>query len=179
MTESLIALCKSEDPKAQRELYEAFSGKMFRICYRYLRHQMDAEDMLINGFVKIFKNMPALDYRSKEATEAWMKKIMVNECLMFLRKKRNLSFSQETIENSIESAVLPIDELDAEEIYATILQLPQGYRTVFNLYEIEGFTHKEIASQLGITENTSKSQLFKAKITLRQMLIRKGVLYEK
>jgi RNA polymerase sigma factor (sigma-70 family) len=177
--ESLIILCKRGDEKAQRELYDKFSGKMFRVCYRYLQNQMDAEDALINGFVKIFQGLNNLEYRSKEAAEGWMKKIMVNECLMFLRKKKTFSGISEETGNDMESAVIPVDDLEVEEIYAMILKLPDGYRTIFNLYVIEGYNHREIGAQLGISENTSKSQLHKARIMLQKLLTQKGITNEK
>jgi RNA polymerase sigma factor (sigma-70 family) len=177
--ESLIILCKRGDEKAQRELYDKFSGKMFRVCYRYLQNQMDAEDALSNGFVKIFQGLNKLEYRGKSATEAWMKKIMINECLMFLRKKKVFSGISEEVENVMESAVIPVDDLEVEEIYALILKLPDGYRTIFNLYVIEGYNHKEIGAQLGISENTSKSQLHKARIMMQKLLTKKGITNEK
>lgn len=179
MIEDLIILCKRGDKKAQRQLYEKFSGKLFRLCYRYLRHQMEAEDVLVNGFVKIFQNINNLEFRSTEATEAWMKKIMVNECLMSLRKKRALSYIPEEAEAGKEAATVPVDDLEVEEIYAQILKLPHGYRTVFNLYVIEGYNHKEISLQLGISENTSKSQLHKARLMLQELLVKEGISYDK
>jgi RNA polymerase sigma factor (sigma-70 family) len=177
--ESLIILCKRGDEKAQRELYDKFSGKMFRVCYRYLQNQMDAEDALINGFVKIFQGLNNLEYRGVAETEAWMKKIMINECLMFLRKKKAFSGISEQTENDMGSAVIPVNDLEAEEIYAMILKLPDGYRAIFNLYVIEGYNHREIGAQLGISENTSKTQLHKARIMLQKLLTQKGITNEK
>ena len=174
MEESLIILCKRGDQKAQRMLYDRYCSRMFRLCYRYLQNQMDAEDILINGFVKIFEHFKNLEHRSNESTEAWMKTIMVNECLMFLRKRKVLFYAPENI-GEHHLITLPLDDMEVEEIYTVILKLPTGYRTVFNLYVIEGYNHKEIAAQLGISENTSKSQLHKAKAMLQQILTREGM----
>ena len=177
--EQLLHQCIAGDSRAQKTFYEHYANKMFRVCYRYVKNEPDAEDILINGFLKVFKHLPNLDYRGERSLEAWIKRIMVNESLMFLRKNANFRFVDDSQANHIGmSAEVPY-KLAAEEIYSLILRLPVGYRTVFNLYVIEGYSHKEIASQLNISENTSKSQLSKGRALLRKLLEKNGIHYEK
>ncbi len=166
------------DSRAQQMLYEQFANRMFRVCFRYLKEEWQAEEALIKGFLKVFQHLSQFEYRGDTSLEAWIKRIMVNESLMFLRKKHPYHLITETQADTMESDLAPDSDLHAEEIYALILQLPTGYRTVFNLYVIEGYSHHEIASQLNISENTSKSQLSKAKAALRHLLTKHGITHE-
>ena len=168
--DELINLCQKEDPKAQEILYDRFAIKMFRTCYRYLKNEQDAEDVMISGFVKVFKNIHKFENRHQYSLEAWIRRIMVNESLMLLRKNNQFTFVDEFPEIKSHDTILPDSNLRAEDLYKLVRQLPNGYRTVFNLYVIEGYSHKEIAGQLGVSENTSKSQLSKAKAMLRRLL---------
>ncbi len=165
----LIRALKGSDPKAQRMLYEKFSGKLMSVCLRYVGDRMTAEDILVQGFMKIFDSVP--QFREEGSFEGWMRRIMVNEALAYLRQQRRI------LDNvSIEEAAAVPDytyadqNLEASEIMEMIGKLPFGYRTVFNLYAIEGFTHLEIAETLGITESTSKSQLHRARAHLQKMM---------
>ena len=151
---------------------------MYRICFRYVREELQAEDLLISGFMKVFKRLDQLEFRSEGSLEAWIKKIMVNESLMYLRKRYNFTLVTETEAHCLETGATIEAQLSAEEIYALILGLPTGYRTVFNLFVIEGYSHAEIAEQLGISENTSKSQLSKARAALRSLLLQNGFTHE-
>lgn len=151
-------------------LYDRFAIKMFRTCYRYLKNEQDAEDVMINGFVKVFNNIERFENRHQYSLEAWIRRIMVNESLMLLRKNNQFSFVDDFPDIKDTGTFLPDASLRAEDLYAVIRKLPTGYRTVFNLYVIEGYSHKEIAEQLAISENTSKSQLSKAKAMLRRQL---------
>jgi RNA polymerase sigma-70 factor (ECF subfamily) len=166
--EKLIRLCAKKDRKAQSELYEIFSEKMFRLCFRYTGNTYDSEDILADGFIKIFENIENFKAQNENSLEHWIKKIMVNECLMFLRRRKKIEYSEtEMIVQYSES----IDDLMNEKsILKSIMELPDGYRTVFNMYVIEGFSHKEIGAQLKISEQTSKSQLSRAKAYLREIL---------
>ena len=166
--DELIHLCQNEDPRAQQLLYERFAIKMFRTCYRYLKNEQDAEDVMINGFVKVYKNIKNFENRHQYSLEAWIRRIMVNESLMLLRKNNQFTFVNDFPDIKDSNVVLPDSNLRAEDLYTLIRKLPPGYRTVFNLYVIEGYSHKEIAEQLSISENTSKSQLSKAKAMLRR-----------
>lgn len=165
----LIRALRGSDPKAQRVLYEKFSGKLMSVCLRYVGDRMTAEDILVQGFMKIFDSVS--QFREEGSFEGWMRRIMVNEALAYLRQQRRI------LDNvGIEEATAIPDygyadqNLEASEIMEMIGKLPFGYRTVFNLYAIEGFAHQEIAEMLGITESTSKSQLHRARAHLQKMM---------
>ncbi len=168
--DKLTQLCQNDDPKAQQVLYDRFAVKMFRTCYRYLKNEEDAEDVMISGFVKVFRNIGNFENRHHYSLEAWIKRIMINESLMQLRKNKQFTWVNDFPEIKDTDTILPDSNLQAEDLYALVRKLPPGYRTVFNLYVIEGYSHKEIADQLSISENTSKSQLSKAKAMLRRKL---------
>ncbi|KAA5545092.1 sigma-70 family RNA polymerase sigma factor [Adhaeribacter rhizoryzae] len=150
---------------------------MFRLCLRYIRNQAEAEDAFMKGFHKVLTNIKQLLYRDDKSLDGWIKKIMVNECLMVLRKSNNFNLTTISDDLKIATDVTPDSNLSAEAIYALILELPTGYRTVFNLYVLEGYSHKEIADQLGISELTSRSQLSKAKAVLRELLTKNNLKY--
>ena len=172
-TEIFIERCIKGDSKNQKQLFEQLYAPMFRVCLRYINHKEDAEDCLMKGFLKVFQNIHRFRYDGEGSLQSWIRKIMVNECLMFLRKKSSLLFYPE---EEIMPSSLPADvllKIEAEALYSLILQLPVGYRTVFNLFAVEGCTHKEIADLLGITESTSKSQFSKARAKLKQLLEQK------
>ncbi|MBC7920849.1 MAG: sigma-70 family RNA polymerase sigma factor [Ferruginibacter sp.] len=177
MSEQLIRRCQAGDSRAQRTLYERFANRMFRVCFRYIRDELHAEDVLLKGFLKVFQHVETFEYRGEPGLEAWIKRIMVNEALMLLRQKHNFNLVTDTHAEQMDSGFSPDADLNAEEIYALILQLPTGYRTVFNLFVVEGYSHGEIAGQLRISENTSKSQLSKAKATLRILLTKHGITH--
>jgi len=142
---------------------------------RYVRHSQDAEEVLMNGFLKFFRGLPDFDYRDDHSLEAWLKRIMVNEALMHLRQQKALPKFTDTDEADSTYMVEPPDgSIDAEAIYAALIELPTGYRMVFNLYVVEGFKHEEIAQQLSIAVGTSKSQLSKARAMLQQILKQRG-----
>lgn len=158
--------------KAQSLIYEQLAKPLFMLCLRYLKNQEDAEGVFCTGFSKVFQNLSQFEYRNNGAFEAWAKKVMVNECLMSLRKKARAPMMIEPEEYHISSEWSVLDKLSADELFSLILLLPEGYRTVFNLYEIEGYSHAEIAEKLNINTGTSKSQLYKAKAYLRKIINR-------
>ena len=169
MDSVLLEGCRRGDPAAQRELFNRFSPRMFSVCRRYVSNKTDAEEVLIAGFVLVFSKIN--QFRDEGSFEGWMRRIMVNESLAFLRKKRSLFLYSELGGAEDESdPVLPDAALLMEELLDIVASLPDGYRTVFNLYAIEGYSHKEISGLLGIDENTSKSQLSRARQLLRQRL---------
>ncbi len=172
MTESeLIQRCCQQDAKAQRFLYERYAPKMLGVCRRYISSREDAEDVLVEAMFKVFDNIQA--FQSAGSFEGWIRRIVVNESLMFLRKKRLFTIDTDGSElNSIDHATpLSIEhELAAKEILQLLERLPTGYRTVFNLFVIEGYKHIEIAEMLNISINTSKSQLILAKERMRREL---------
>lgn len=175
MDQQLLSRCQAGDAQAQNELYERFAARMYRVCYRYVKDELHAEDILVGGFTKVFRHLDGFRYRHEGSLEAWIRRIMVNEALMFLRKHYQFGLVAESQADGLEAGSSVEAALSAEEIYALILRLPTGYRTVFNLYVVEGYSHQEIAGQLGISENTSKSQLSKARAALRNLLHQHGI----
>jgi RNA polymerase sigma-70 factor (ECF subfamily) len=173
----LIKEAKEGSSAAQKCLFDQLCDKMLILCRRYVKVKEDAEEILLDGFFKFFKNLGRFDYQSDAALHVWLKQIMINECLMFLRKKNVFKIITESAAQEISLEETAINDLSAAEIFVLILQLPVGYRTVFNLYEIEGMEHKEIAKLTGISEGTSKSQLSKARALLQKMLIQNGTEY--
>jgi len=168
----LLKESKRNSLAAQRCLYEHFAQPMFLLCRRYLKTDETAEEAMMNGFLKFFRTLDSFHYVNDEALKGWIKKIMINECLMFLRSTQTfLMVSADDCPETGETDNI-ISELSAGEIFSLINQLPAGYRTVFNLYVIEGMSHREIAYALGISEGTSKSQLSKARGLLQQMLVK-------
>ena len=143
---------------------------MFRLCKRYVANQQDAEELLMNGFLKFFRSLDKFEYQEQNSLEVYLKRIMVNECLMFLRKSKAIQISTDAVLELADESENPLAKLAAEELYQLVLTLPAGYRTVFNMYAIEGYNHAEIAQQLNISEGTSKSQLSKARAFLQQKL---------
>jgi RNA polymerase sigma-70 factor (ECF subfamily) len=157
----------------EKGLYYQFADYMFTVCYRYVGKREIAEEILNNGFLKVFKNYDRFENRGENSLRSWIKKIMINECLMFLRKKNDFELLQ--IENVDENCYIAYPENCSEsEIVNLIKRLPIGYRTVFNLYAIEGYTHAEIAAQLHIKESTSRSQLTMARKLLKEYLTKTG-----
>ena len=167
--EQLVKACQKADPKAQKRVYEKYAPKMMAICKRYLADEMEAEDVMIEGFMKVFDKINT--FKLEGSFEGWVKRIMVNEALMCLRSKKKEGFTTglEQITYEEEPAFTP-NNLGAEELLSIIETLPTGFRTVFNLYAIEGFSHAEIAKELNISEGTSKSQLSRARVILQQMV---------
>jgi RNA polymerase sigma factor (sigma-70 family) len=174
---ALIKSCQRNDASAQHELFKKFSDRLFRISCRYIQDMVTAEDVLIVAFEKIFKSIHRFSYRGPGSLEAWLKQIVVNEALMELRKRHNFNLTETIDDYHSIPDLREFAELSSEDIYKLILELPIGYRTVFNLAVIEGYNHEEIAKQLGITPGTSRSQLFKAKQLLRHKLNREGFHY--
>lgn len=156
--------------KSQKELYDTFSSKMYAICLRYAKNQMDAEDILQEGFIKLYKNLDR--YRGEGSFEGWVRRIFVNTAIEHIRKqKQNNTDINEQVENSfIDSSANALDQLFQKDLLQTTNGLSDGYKTVFSMYAVEGFSHKEIADQLGITESTSKSQFSRAKAILRNLI---------
>lgn len=173
--EQLIKKCRKGDRKSQHELYKKFASKMMGVSRRYTRSTEEAEEILSNGFIKVFKNIN--QYESKGSFEGWIRKIIVNEAINYIRYKKNLfvETEQEWFDYGHEELN---EQNDAQEILSLIDDLPMGYKTVFNLYAIEGYPHKEIAQLLGITEGTSKSQLSKARNLLQQRISGLNVIHK-
>lgn len=167
----LVENCRKKDQKAQKEVFEKYSSKMLGVCNRYLRDFDQAEDVMVGGFVKVFSKID--QYKGDGSFEGWLRRIMVNESLTYIRKNKNMY-----LEVDIEAADREPDyqtlnnTLEATDLLKLVHDLPTGYRTVFNMYAIEGYSHKEIAQKLGISENTSKSQLSRARGLLQKQLLK-------
>ncbi len=171
--EELIRLCISQDRKGQRLLYQKFVSPMGRLCIRYLKNEEEAKDTVTEGFLKVFASIQSFESRHQGSLEAWMRKIMVNECLMKLRKNRGLIFLN--IEEAEFIEISSIEEnISAEEIFRMVAALPDGYRTVFNLFVLEGYSHKEISEMTGMSESASRSQLTHARSKIKELLLKKG-----
>ncbi len=167
----LIQGCIAGEKRMQEELYNRFSPKMFAVCIRYAGNADDAQDILQDGFVKIFKNLSR--FRSEGSFEGWIRRIFVNTAIEHLRRKKFLKPIAEKEENTIPyKEVSVLDSLGEKDIMNLISQLSPGYRTVFNMYVVEGYTHKEVGDILGISEGTSKSQLARARMILQSMVVK-------
>lgn len=165
----IIAGCIQGNRSSQKTLYESFASKMLGVCMRYARDRSEAEDMLQEGFIKVFNNIGK--FKHEGSFEGWIRRIMVFTAINMYRY-RNRKFqerlSMENVDAPYQDDV--IDQISAREIVALIQQIPEGYRMVFNLYAIEGYTHREIGEMLEIAEGTSKSQYSRARMYMQQVL---------
>ena len=175
----LIKEAKQGSAAAQKCIFDQLADKMLMVCRRYVKNQEDAEELLLDGFYKFFKGLPAFNYQGEAALYTWLKRIMINECLMFLRAKNVFTIVTEATAEEIPLQEEALDNLSAEEIFKLIVQLPVGYRTVFNLYAVEGMNHGEIAEMLNVSEGTSRSQFSKAKVLLQKLLLQNDIKYVK
>lgn len=167
----LIDGCLAEERWAQKELYEKHYGKMMGVCLRYSNNSEDAKDILNEGFIKVFRYLHR--YKIGTSLEGWIRRIMINTSIDFYRKAiRHRTEDIEHAENTTVSGEDAISNYSAKEILSIIQKLPPSYRAVFNLYAIEGYSHKEVAAQLGISESTSRSNLVKARTKLKALLTR-------
>lgn len=174
--ESILQGCLDNLAIAQEELYKQFSPKMLGVCYRYAHSREDAEDMLQEGFLKVFSQIQ--QFKGVGSLEGWVRKIIVHTCINTLKKNKKFS---DSVDLAFASA-MPIDSpnipsiLQAKQVVECIRLLPVGYRTVLNLYAIEGYSHKEISSILEVEESTSRSQYTRARGMLEEILIKKKIL---
>ena len=168
--EQLLKACRKGDRKAQQDLYEKFAPLMFALCQRYINDYAEAEDVLICGFTKVFAKIR--QFKSEGSFEGWIRRVIVNEALSYIRRNKSMYLEVELENADCEPDYRQMhDQLEVEELQKMVNSLPSGYKTVFNLYAIEGFSHREIAQKLGISENTSKSQLSRARAHLQKRLI--------
>lgn len=161
------------DQQVHKLLYEKFSPKMLGVCRQYIKDFQFAEDVMINGFVKVFQNLKS--FQHKGSFEGWIRKIMVRESISYLRKRQFVVYDDEVCESHPTKIEESSSLLDVEYVQQLIDKLPEGYKMVFLLYAIEGYKHQEIAKMLKISEGTSKSQLFKARKMLQENLTLKGM----
>jgi RNA polymerase sigma-70 factor (ECF subfamily) len=168
----VVAKCLKNQAAAQKQLYEAFAPQMLAICYRYTKNSMEASDVLQEGFVRVFRNL--YQWKGDGEIGAWIRRIMVNTALNWLRDHRNMQWTDDRSlpeTSDTEPVITPLESLEARELADLIRKLPPGYQTVFNLHAIEGYTHVEIAQLLGINETTSRSQYLRARKQLAQWIM--------
>lgn len=177
MTDELMLQgCLINNATAQEALYKTYSNRMLAVCYRFAKNKQDAEDMMQEGFIKVFGQIH--QFKNSGVLEGWIRRIMVHTCINSLKKNKKFADSVDLIyasniylnENNIPSII------QAKEVVESIRSLPIGYRTVLNLYAIDGYTHKEIANMLEIEESTSRSQYTRAKSMLETILIKKRII---
>lgn len=174
--EAILQGCLKNDAVAQRELYNKYSPKMLAVCYRFAHNREDAEDMLQDGFIKVFSQIHTFENRG--AFEGWIRRIIVHTCINILKRNKKFNESVDLVHATglqIRDESVP-SIIQAKQVVECIRMLPMGYRTVLNLYAIEGYSHREIAKMLGIEESTSRSQYTRAKVMLEEILVRKNIL---
>lgn len=177
MTEqTIIAGCLHSDAVAQRELYNRYSPKMLSVCYRFAHNREDAEDMLQEGFIKVFTQIHT--FQNKGAFEGWIRRIIVHTCINFLKKYKKFT---DNVDLAYATTLFVKEEtmpsiMQAKQVVECIRLLPIGYRTVLNLYAIEGYSHREIGDMLDIEESTSRSQYTRAKAMLETILVKKKII---
>ncbi len=166
----LISACTKKDPKAQRLLYERYSSRMLTVCLRYTGNRDEAQDVLHDGFISLFDKIKS--YSGTGSFEGWMRKFFANTALMHLRKRDILKFPEDfsTVDKEVQNEPSILNSIAAKDILKLISSMPTGFRTVFNLYAIEGFTHQEISETLKISESNSRSQLSRARVWLKEHL---------
>ncbi|WP_430405456.1 RNA polymerase sigma factor [Fluviicola sp.] len=167
---TLVNECAKGNSKAQRALFDKFAPKMMAVCQRYLRNTQEAEDVLQDGFVKVFQKI--VDFKMEGSLEGWIRRIVVNTALDTIRKNKKLldDVQVEEVQYKVSFTDHQFDGMDLAQLMKLIDGMPDGYRVVFNMFAIEGYSHKEIADTLGVTENTSKSQYSRARAFLRTQL---------
>jgi RNA polymerase sigma factor (sigma-70 family) len=168
--EDLIKGCLAGKSEAQRELYNRYAPKLWPVCLRYAKNRMAAEDIMQEGFIRIFKYLEY--YKGDGSFEGWLRRTMVNTAINFYKKnlKNNHERDIDTVYDLSNKDVDAVSKMTADEILSVVQTLPDGYRTIFNLFIVEGYPHKEIAEMLGISENTSKSQLSRARVILQEKI---------
>lgn len=170
---------QQRDKKAQKQLFEQYANSIYRLAFRYLRERMEAEDVVSETFCIAFEQMPKATFANVSFFEAWLKKIAVNQALKSLKKRANFHLLSDADYERLVVNEEAIEALTVMQILGLVAQLPVGYRTVFNLYEIEGYSHAEVAKMLNISEGTSKSQLSKGKAMLQKKVIELSQEYGK
>jgi RNA polymerase sigma-70 factor (ECF subfamily) len=172
--EEMLKGCMANEERAQKHLFDRYSRVMTGVCMRYADRYEEAQDMVQNGFIKVFKKINT--FSGTGSLEGWIRKIMVNTALDYLRSNKNYRFNLqvEEVDYKLEKKEHTESQLQADFLLELINGLPIGYKTVFNLYAIEGYTHKEIGEKLDISENTSKSQYSRARSLLQKQLEKIG-----
>lgn len=175
--EQLVKKCLEKDPLAQKQLFDSFSRKMMGVCLRYTKDVEEAQDVLQIGFVKVFEKLHL--FNNEGSLEGWIRKVLVNCALDQIRKNKkfddNVDLSKVDFQMASENENV-LEHLSANDLLKIIQAMPTGFRTVFNLYAIEGYSHQEIADQLNISINTSKSQYSRARVYLQRIILEEKIL---
>lgn len=176
--EQLVQACISGHADAYKKFYDLFAKRMMGVCLRYTTNADEAQDILQDGFIKVFNKLP--EFVNKGSLDGWVRRIMVNTALDQYRKNKKYQKDIEidTYSYKLEDQDFIIESINATDLLKIIQTIPEGYRVVFNLFAIEGYTHKEIADELGVTESTSKSQYSRAKKMLRKLLVQNNIVEE-
>lgn len=168
IAENLISACRKMQRDAQRQVYELLAPKLYHTCKRYLKSEEEIEEAMADAFYNIFTKLNQL--KEDKAFEAWARKIAVNTCLLTLKRKVNFNIYIEDMGRKDEPSAIHSTGLEEEDLLKLLTYLPEGCRTVFNLFAIEGFSHKEISQMLNISEGTSKSQLNASRAKLKELV---------
>ena len=172
MDEQLVVRIRQNDQRAMSQLYQRYVGILTSVCYRYVVHENDVKDVLQNSFVKIFTSLPTFKFRGEDSLKAWMTRIVVNESLNFLQSRKKLLFVEDEriLRDLPDEEEVNLDRISDDELHKLIRELPDGYRTVLNLFVFEGLSHRQIAELLSIKESTSASQFYFAKRQLAKRI---------
>jgi RNA polymerase sigma-70 factor (ECF subfamily) len=168
MNENLISACRKMHRDAQRQVYELMAPKLYRTCKRYLKKEEEIEEALADAFYTIFTKLDQLN--DSRAFEAWARKITVNQCLLSIKRNVNFNMYLDDVKTTAQPTTVEITDMEEEDLLGLLDRIPEGCKTVFNLFVIEGYAHKEIAEMLNISEGTSKSQLNASKNKLRELV---------
>lgn len=168
--QQLVKKCLGGNKKAQKQLFDLYAPQMMTVCHRYAHREDQATDMLQEGFIRVFSNLDK--YSGAGSLGGWIRTVIVNNALTILRREKKFSFNESIDKHQeLDTGEDTLSSLNFKDLLKLILLLPIGYRTVFNMYAIEGYSHKEIAQKLEITESTSKTQYRKAKISLQKLIL--------
>ena len=167
---TLVIECVKGNIRAQRELFDRYAQKMLGVCMRYTKNTEQAEDILQDGFIKVFNKLK--DFKNEGSLEGWIRRVMVNTALDQIRKNGKLlgDINIDDVGYKIENNAFTLEKMMAEDLMKLVRSMPEGYKVVFNMFAIEGYSHGEIAKTLGISENTSKSQYSRARTYLKERL---------
>jgi RNA polymerase sigma-70 factor (ECF subfamily) len=167
---TLVIECVKGNIRAQRELFDKYAQKMLGVCMRYTKNTEQAEDILQDGFIKVFNKLK--DFKNEGSLEGWVRRVMVNTALDQIRKNGKLlgDINIDDVGYKIENNAFTLEKMMAEDLMKLVQSMPEGYKVVFNMFAIEGYSHGEIAKTLGISENTSKSQYSRARNYLKERL---------
>ena len=170
----LIKKATAGSREAQKRIYEMYAPKMLGVCRQYVKDLQFAEDVMLGGFLKVFKKLDSFKFNG--SFEGWIRRIMIRESISYVRKQQFVVYDDELYERNESGANIRSSEMDVEHIQMLIDALPEGYKMVFVLYVVEGYKHREIANELQISESTSKSQLFKARKMLQEKLKQQNII---